>query len=343
MQSTSRGDESSSERKGGEVEQVEERYEKKPAFGGKVKNHYKRFWWAHLIAFCAGFLIVALCLVYVAMPKIAQKGIDDATLSYTSLKFMKPSLDSLTLSVDALQHSDSQFTPTLDAFNVSMHLVTDGITSEKVITQIGMPQIHAHHPDTNIVITDQKAMIVDMDQVTAFAKQVLTQESIEVRMEGKTKLHLGALPVNSVNYNSSITFKALNGLKGFNITEPKVNLMAAPGEPNLTGMTLIPNPSVLTVELGKVMMHISTKEKGLIGNSTIDNFVLKPGQNLLPMNAIVDTALALGSVDKQGMVNMIIVGQTAVYNGVHLPYYEAALKSHTLTLAVDLQSLLGSI
>lgn len=68
-------------------------------------------------------------------------------------------------------------------------------------------------------------------------------------------------------------------------------------------------------------MHISTKEKGLIGNSTIENFVLKPGQNLLPMNAIVDTALALGSVDKQGMVNMIIVGQTAVYNGVHLPYY----------------------
>lgn len=68
-------------------------------------------------------------------------------------------------------------------------------------------------------------------------------------------------------------------------------------------------------------MNISTKEKGLIGNSTIENFVLKPGQNLLPMTSIVDTALALGSVDKQGMVNMIIVGQTAVYNGVHLPYY----------------------
>ncbi|KFZ13387.1 hypothetical protein V502_06637 [Pseudogymnoascus sp. VKM F-4520 (FW-2644)] len=345
MKFTSRGDESSSEQKGGEVEQVEdERYETKPpTFGGKIKNHYKRFWWAHLIAFCAGFLIVALCLVYVAMPKIAQKGIDDATLSYTSLKFMKPSLDSLTLSVDALQHSDSPFTPTLDAFNVSMHLVTDGITSEKVITQIGMPEIHARHPDTNIVIEGQKATIVDMDQVAAFAKQVLTQESIEVRMEGKTKLHLGALPVNSVNYNSSITFKALNGLKGFNITEPKVNLMAEPGEPNLTGMAFIPNPSVLTVEMGTVMMHISTKEKGLIGNSTIENFVLKPGENLLPMKSTVDTALALGSVDDKGMVNMIIVGQTAVYNGVHLPYYETALKSHTLTLAVNLQSLLSSV
>ncbi|KFY16443.1 hypothetical protein V492_01329 [Pseudogymnoascus sp. VKM F-4246] len=337
------GDESSSERKGAEVEQIENYHTTKPTFGAKVKNHFKRFWWAHLLAFCAGFLIIALCLVYVGMPRIAQKAIDESTLSYNSLKFMKPSLESLSLSVNAEQHSDSPFTPTLDPFNVSLHLVTDGITSEKVITLLEMPQLHVQHPDTSIVINDQVANIVDMDQVTAFAKQVLVQESIEVRMEGSTKLHLGKLPVNSVNYNSSITFKALNGLKGFNITDQKVDLMAKPGKPNLTGMALIPNPSVLTVELGKVTMNISTKEKGLIGNSTIENFVLKPGQNLLPMEAIVDTALALGSVDKQGMVNMIIVGQTAVYNGVHLPYYEAALKSHTLTLAVDLQSLLGSI
>lgn len=64
MLSNSRGDESSSERKGGEVEQIEnQRYETKPtSFGGKIKSHYKRFWWAHLIAFCAGFLIIALCL-----------------------------------------------------------------------------------------------------------------------------------------------------------------------------------------------------------------------------------------------------------------------------------------
>jgi hypothetical protein len=88
-----------------------------------------------------------------------------------------------------------------------MHLVTDGITSETVITQITMPQIHAHHPNTNITIENQEATIVDMDQVAAFSTQVLTQENITVRMEGRTKLHLGALPVNSVNYNSSITFK----------------------------------------------------------------------------------------------------------------------------------------
>jgi uncharacterized membrane protein YdfJ with MMPL/SSD domain len=43
------------------VEGTEPRYAK-PAFGQKIKRHYKRWWWVHLIIFCAGVLIIALCL-----------------------------------------------------------------------------------------------------------------------------------------------------------------------------------------------------------------------------------------------------------------------------------------
>ena len=31
-------------------------------FRHKVKRHLRRFWWLHLILFCAGFLIISLCL-----------------------------------------------------------------------------------------------------------------------------------------------------------------------------------------------------------------------------------------------------------------------------------------
>lgn len=31
-------------------------------FGQKFKRHCARFWWLHLIIFCAGVLIIALCL-----------------------------------------------------------------------------------------------------------------------------------------------------------------------------------------------------------------------------------------------------------------------------------------
>jgi len=34
----------------------------KGGFGSKLKRHYARRWWIHLIIFCVTFLIIALCL-----------------------------------------------------------------------------------------------------------------------------------------------------------------------------------------------------------------------------------------------------------------------------------------
>jgi hypothetical protein len=34
----------------------------KPSFGQKAKRHCARWWWVHLIIFCASFLLLALLL-----------------------------------------------------------------------------------------------------------------------------------------------------------------------------------------------------------------------------------------------------------------------------------------
>lgn len=68
-------------------------------------------------------------------------------------------------------------------------------------------------------------------------------------------------------------------------------------------------------------LNIYTDKEGLIGNTTVNDFTLNPGNNELPMSAIVNASLALSSVGAGGMVDLKIIGQTAVYNGVHLPYY----------------------
>lgn len=69
------------------------------------------------------------------------------------------------------------------------------------------------------------------------------------------------------------------------------------------------------------MLQISTTQQGVIGNCTVDDFTLKPGDNKLPMSAIVDESLALKSMQPNGLVDLMIIGQTSVYNGVHLPYF----------------------
>ena len=49
---------------------------------------------------------------------------------------------------------------------------------------------------------------------------------------------------------------------------------------------------------------------------------LVPGNNTLPMTGIVDQGKIVSSTNSTtGMVTLEIVGQSAVYNGQHLPYY----------------------
>lgn len=74
--------------------------------------------------------------------------------------------------------------------------------------------------------------------------------------------------------------------------------------------------------MGNVTLILSTKIAGVVGNSTINNMTLVPGNNTLPMTAIVDQAGVISSMDsKTGFVSMIITGKNATYNGEHLTYY----------------------
>lgn len=47
--------------------------------------------------------------------------------------------------------------------------------------------------------------------------------------------------------------QGLNGLPGFTMINPKVNLSAPAGTPNLMGTAVIPNPTIVTVELVSIL------------------------------------------------------------------------------------------
>jgi len=114
---------------------------------------------------------------------------------------------------------------------------------------------------------------------------------------------------------------------------------AAPGTPNLKGIAFIPNPSVLTVAMGNVTLVLSIEGQGIIGNSTIDNLTLQPGDNHFPINSIVETAKILSAL-VDGHVNLTITGNSSVYNGQHLTYYEKALAGNVLYLDLNVEQIL---
>ncbi|KAN0106018.1 Protein of unknown function (DUF3712) domain containing protein [Hyaloscypha variabilis] len=322
-----------------QTEEIETRQPYAPqGFGQKTKRHCSRFWWLHLVIFCVLFLIIALCLVYVGMPKIAQHDVDESYMEITALKFLNPTSDSIVLTQEVILHSPSIYTPTLDSFTAASWLVTNGTFGPTPMLMIPMPQIHALHPVSNHSVENLNITIANLQQVTDYATALITQENVTTALTGKTKLHEGKLPVVNINYNSSSTYKGLNGLQGFNVTDVRVNLTAKAGEPNLSGFAFIPNPSVVTVALGNVTLTLSTT-KGVVGNSTINDMTLVPGNNSLPMTSIVDID-ALSDSLVNGFVTLSISGQSAIYNGEHLTYYESALKSNVLSLDMNVAQII---
>lgn len=141
------------------------------------------------------------------MPKIAQKGVNESSLQFNYIKFLDPTENSITLSQSATLNSPSIFTPTLDSFNASLYLVTNGTIAAKPMTYIQMPSIHATRPQGNITIDNQVIPIENLGPLTDFATAVLANEYVTIAISGTTNLHEGALPVVKVNYNSSTTFK----------------------------------------------------------------------------------------------------------------------------------------
>ena len=64
------------------------------------------------------------------------------------------------------------------------------------------------------------------------------------------------------------------------------------------------------------------------------------------MRSIVNQTLVIDLITKKyknGMLPVDIVGQSAVYDGVTLPYFEEALKANRQSVVLDVGSALGKV
>ncbi|CAL3968361.1 unnamed protein product, partial [Diplocarpon coronariae] len=134
--------------------------------------------------------------VYVAYPKMAQHDVNKATLEFRDGSFTNPTSDSIRITQNATLHNPSTFRPTLDAFPAELYLVTNGTYGSAPMLTLPMPHIHARkYTNTSV---DSVAQITNLDQVSAYAVTVMTSEYVETALVGRTKLHLGELPVQTV-------------------------------------------------------------------------------------------------------------------------------------------------
>ena len=313
-------------------------------FKEKLVPHFRKWWWAHLIAFLLLTLFFVLILLFVAFPKIAQSNIDSASsLNVTQLILSNPSATGFHLFQNSTITNTAPYHPQLDAFNATIAL--EGSQPYASI-EIG----HMHAQRTTIAIVDQDVVLTDVDAFTDYNKAVLNQETVSLAINGKTTIHEMAFPATSIKYAKSTSMQGLNKLAGFAVLNFQIKIIPEADGSNMVGNVSIPNPTVMTLSMGNVTFFSSLSATSSsppvpIGNVSIDNLVLTPGANTLPMRAQVDQGTVVGALINtyhDGMVPMDIVGNTAIYDGQHLPYFEAALQSLTQHVTLDVGSAIKS-
>ncbi|KAI9813117.1 MAG: hypothetical protein M1827_004337 [Pycnora praestabilis] len=313
----------------------------KKTFGARLKAHYRRFWWLHLIVFVIVLLVITLPVVFVGYPHIAQDGVNDSTLEVQSIVFTNPTSDSFHLQQNGMIYSNNSYHPQLDSFNASFFL-EDTEPNIKPFAYIQLPAVHAtNQAPCNV---NQTVHIADLAQFTAYTAMVLKSAEYRMAIRGRTGLHEMRFPETTVNYNKVLTLKGLNGLAGFNVTSFEIKLTPEPDGANMLGIVYIPNPSVMTLELGNVTMNLYV-QGDFVGTSLLRDLTLVPGNNTVEMRSTTNQSLIIQKLAnfKDGMLPVDIVGNSSVYNGQHLTYYEAALQSNEQHIVLNVGNALAAI
>ncbi|KAG7007882.1 ubiquitin carboxyl-terminal hydrolase [Physcia stellaris] len=334
---------------------------RKPSFGAKVKAYFKRFWWLYLIFLICAILIIVLCLVYVAFPRMAQAGINDSRLQIQSVTLSDPTPNSFHLEQTAVAGNSGNYHPRLDAFNASLSL--DGSEKDVPYAYITLPAIHASK--TTTIRVNQTVQITDLAAFNEYNAALLGSASVKICLKGRTKLHEMRFPTTTVDFDKVVTMKGLNALTGFAVTDFSIKPLPDPDGTNMLGTISIPNPTAMTLTLGTVTFdNYIGGTQILIGNTTMTDLIIEvlplslplslplpplfltniptpiqqPGTTLHPLRSKINQSLVLAQLVKNyrdGKLPIDIVATGVVYDGVHIPYFEMALGRSAVRVVLD--------
>ncbi|KAJ5154717.1 uncharacterized protein N7500_010156 [Penicillium coprophilum] len=310
----------------------------KKSFGARLAAHFKKWWWVHLIIFIACFLIILLPVVYVAYPKIAQDGITDSTLEIREMIITNPTPESFHLEQRQIIGTHSSFHPQIYEFDSAVSLGG----AAKPFAHVTVPPVKSK--DGAELHFEQKVDLSDAAAFKDYNVAVMLDEEVLLNVYGRPGLKEGGLPKTTVTYNKTVPMKGLNGLKGFDVPEFFIIYPPKNGI-GMNGTATIPNPSVMTIEMGNVTMNLELDGKP-IGTTYLNDLVLKPGTNTVPLTGevdqgqIIELLMSKKNPYKDGILPFDIIGNSSVYHGKKIPYFTKALAANKMQIKLDVRAAL---
>lgn len=130
-----------------------------------------------------------------------------------------------------------------------------------------------------------------------------------------------------------------NKLSGFSLQSFHVLNGTEPDGTNSIGVSSIYNPTVMTIDLGRVMLNMSSNGTD-IGYATIESLVLRPGNNTVTMRVVSYQLVVVGLViaSQNVILPVDIRGINSSYNGELIPYYTTMLQNTALRVDLNITS-----
>ncbi|KAL4955344.1 hypothetical protein BDW69DRAFT_121086 [Aspergillus filifer] len=309
----------------------------------RLGRHFARFWCCYVfwsVIFLAIFLPIFFLVV---IPAIAQLVVNKSTLLLVNARILEPRPDSILLTLEAAldlpialpvrieplilsiydhqaEGNDTIFKSTIDG------AIIDGNTT------LGIQNVHTP---------------LNVPLWANYVHQVVFEPHAPLPVKGETNAFLGILK-SHVKVDKDIQQNTLNKFEGFSITDPKLLLTPNENGSNLVANATLPNPSVMTLQIGTTLLDLKS-DNYTLGNATLDDLILYPGNNTVPVNGNIDLDYLIdnlggilatqGDALSKGFLRLEAIGRSVEWNGEEVPYYTEAMKALTLTADVALGAL----
>ncbi|KAJ5561270.1 hypothetical protein N7535_004263 [Penicillium sp. DV-2018c] len=311
----------------------------------KIQQHWKRFWCLHLFVTIIFLAILLPILFLVIIPAISQAVVNKADLVLVNASVLNPRPDKIELTL-------------LSALDLKLALAVriDPITLDLFVRDVGGPEDawgQAHlggkviRGNTTLGVNNVETPLINGTTWEGYVRNVVFKKETPLSVRGTTMSYLGVIK-SKVTMDKDIMSPVLDQFKGFSISDSSLIVPKDDGT-NLVGNASLPNPSLLTLDIGEILLDVKSGDL-VIGNVTLKDVTLKPGANVFPINGQLDIHTMIDNLGpilasqasalKTGNLSLDTVTRSVKWNNTLVPYYTNVMKDLTLTANVPIAELL---
>ncbi|CAI7649557.1 uncharacterized protein N7487_007138 [Penicillium crustosum] len=313
----------------------------------RFRRHCRRFWCIYLIANVIFLAIFLPVFFLVAIPAIAQLVVNKSDLRIVNAKVMHPTTDTVRMTLEAKVNLKIAMGVRLDPVVFYVFVRSAGHKNAYAGIEIPGQTIKGNY---SLGVTDQSTPILNMTSWETFVSQAVFQKKTTLSLYGVTTGYLGALK-NHIVLDKDVAIPTLDKFKDFSIANSTFVLPAEDDGSNIVANITLPNPSILSFEVGTITLDLKSGNTDLvIGKATVKDVTLRPGNNTFPLRGVIDISTIIGNLTevlssqgpaiRRGALTLTAVTTSIVSNGTLIPYYTRVLGSLPLVANVSIGDVL---